>query len=527
MTPETPKARNANSKINQLMRAMNHGKMPKDGWNPIPQWQHEWPLTVEEIQADVVKLWAWLTRHTIAWDARCEYAAAVDRAGTPRELHLEHAAEELKWDAERVQRAWRAGRTIGLWRNGTKVEGWRKLYPCGEAEPQEVKEEGEEKEIEEWGKSLRAHFSPAILKIIKDWPTKKPLEFETLVSEEEAAQERWTLFRCDLDATWRALMAEEKRTRLSRFGLPWDAQEHRPKDGERAEQWEARQTRVEALHRPALAALYAQFAQTAAELAQTTQNGMREAPEEVCAAPVSLLPQTTPREGSERVESAAVPTPVVHNPNPIGREVRVNQLPTLAPLDGPGEKALNHLFQRLAEIQRDFPRLTVAQLDVSPENKGNQTTARKILDLVGNEEMPAFCNVLRTHFSSHSLGKTAGWGMIEGWAGDFRRARPAREKLARDLAEQEIKNAAFREVIYARRRRSEAADQWAQEQMAALTDERRAELVKQVRPTVNAFKPQLGWTKSGEAEAIENAIRILFRREAEARQAKEEGDDHA
>jgi len=411
-----------------------------DGYEPMPYSQIRRFMDKGESEAN--RVWGCLAAHTLRKGHWSAYAIKVARDGTVVELHTRHFAEILGIDPASVRRGWRQIVAEGRARNGSVAEGVERMYIRGDVPPPQL---GEEKAQEDSTKLISA----SILKQIKDWPQERVLEFTAWWQQRARLQK---IVPADLKLLGERILAEEWAAGVRGWGLKPTQQG--PRDCLDPSAKAEREGRLEALEPEIKKFVLSswQSVQDGKATPYSRQNGAK-------LPAVSLLPERTPRKETEQAGSLLTPSPT---PNPTlpgeGKKLVKEQYapPALSPLDAAGQKALDFLFQTLKECARACPRSKLAQEGVDPLNKGHATSARNVLDKVRAEEVPAFSSTLKQKFGANALGKSAGWGMVLAWAGDWDRDRLQREKEIRDRAEREARQKAAGERTRAEHEREEA-----------------------------------------------------------------------
>jgi hypothetical protein len=223
----------------------------KKGFTPMPPPQHSWQMARGE--PPLQRMWSWMVNHTVLLGHRCPYA--VDEFG--KELHMEHMMADLEMDEGNCYHYWRIGLAKGIWRNGTKVEGRRRLFFCGELQPQAVGPEKPPATV------CTYSWPEPIWKQIKDWPEDRRANLAKSLIAVDDREEQVT---ATLMAAKRSIFGQEKDSVYIQAGVKPNRQDHKKK-GETPEEAAERRARAQ-LFIPAIE----QYVQTV--FVQASGNGL-------------------------------------------------------------------------------------------------------------------------------------------------------------------------------------------------------------------------------------------------------------
>jgi len=382
------------------MRAMGAPR-----FDPLPPDQHKWQRLKH--WPEVIRLWSWMVAHTCHWPILSPYA--VDQEGY--ELHLENASADLDMDEANVRRAWRLGCRMGLWGNrsaqkGNKYRGQRRLYFYGAVDLKRAEEEAGKPELPKEGEDYTNEkvctdlFGAFIWKQIKDRPKN---EIESLVAEEKAERELANTLQADVVATFRLFITQREDNRWTARGVKVNRQEHTFKNGHAAAYAE-RQELVQTVYAPALLPVLAEAAtkrsvQTASESVQSSEPSEYGVSEKVSTADseAAILIGQRDSEKPRSLEraSGSAPTQRPRKTPPVEQREAANLQPAVIPPEpeplSPEQQAgYDLLFTKMREYQNRFPHARFGTPLVTPENKGDDIWARRVLSVVPAEEVEAF-----------------------------------------------------------------------------------------------------------------------------------------
>jgi hypothetical protein len=449
-----------------LMKAI---KSP-DGYEPVPWTQIRYhtgpghPLKV--------RLLAHILAHTVRKGHFSPFAILIGKDGERTEMRLENFEKLLGTDMANVRRAWRELVEDGCTRNGSKSEGAGRLYICGNV----PKPKGEDQAKSQVSTNL---LPEPILKQIKDWDQAmvgKILDWWQLRLERRAT------VLADLMGLGRDMCDEDDDSALQ---SEWQVKPSRNKphvNGTPESVRAARAARIEPL-RPVVERLV----QTSLEFVQSQKAALyNEKTESVQPQNfgATLLPETTHRQDPDSQQAGSSKSGSQSRSERIPEDGKksIKQLPVPPPpVSAPVKltETEQAFFKELSRWKKDEKHFDFDEA-ISPQNKGQLATVRKILATVNQDEAffrrpePRIVSYVEKRAMKPALGKRANFAMIDLWAGDFMRSAPEREQARKAFERAEKNSAALNAELDARNAAEQAVAEKAAEIWDGLPDDERA-----------------------------------------------------
>jgi hypothetical protein len=447
-------------------------------FDPMPPDQHQWQMGKDH--PPLIRIWSWLCGHTIHWNGQERSTFAIDKEG--HELRLERIADDLKIDEGNVRQYWAQGVQLGLWRNGTKKEGSRRLYLCGEVKP-----------IQE-APVVDVNGKPKVEDAVRTYRSKRmrPYLLAQIDALPQEAQDsywaEWTPRHLAVDQSFAELVAchrqvadEDDDNQFARYSVKKIRETHNPKGSEEQlealrKEAEARRKRMEAI-RPEVE----RYIRTVEKLVQEEKKSTYEPTVQSKNADATLLSSDLQRGTEGGRESHLYGPPSNSETPPVDKKSPPKLVPVPEELVSQPAKLTEQeqaFFGEMGRWRKDTRHFDFDEA-ISPQNKGQLATVRKILAVVKGDEAffrrpdPKTLSYVEQRAYKPALGKRATLAFISTWADDYAALAPQREEAKAAAARAEQNSAALNAELEAAHEADLAVADKAAEIWDGLTEDER------------------------------------------------------